>query len=105
MNIGTLKLFISKFKTRLDYLFRLRDLWKEAKQQTQRCGYCGIGMLFEYSVSDKLWNRLPPKWQNNALCIDCFLRENPIATISDLRNIFRMESWVEKQTWLDSQRN
>lgn len=43
-------------------------------------------MRFEFSIKDKIWNKLPKKWRNKELCIECFLeeleKENPNQTIN-----------------------
>lgn len=30
-------------------------------------------MRFEFSIKDKIWCKLPEKWQDKTLCIECFL--------------------------------
>lgn len=30
-------------------------------------------MRFEYSINDEIWNKIPKKWTNHVLCMECFL--------------------------------
>lgn len=41
----------------------------------QYCKKCGRDIRFEFSIKDEIWNKLPKKWQNRVLCIECFLDE------------------------------
>jgi len=45
------------------------------KTENQTCKKCGRRQRFEYSVSDTFWARLPEKWHDKCLCIECFLEE------------------------------
>lgn len=41
----------------------------------QICKKCFKEMRFGYTIIDEIWNKLPEKWHNKVLCIDCFLEE------------------------------
>lgn len=45
----------------------------------QTCKRCFRKTRFEFSVKDEIWNKLPEKWQDHALCIECFLEELEMA--------------------------
>lgn len=32
-------------------------------------------MRFEFSIKKDIWNKLPDRWHNHVLCIECFLEE------------------------------
>jgi hypothetical protein len=41
----------------------------------QSCKKCQKEMRFEFSIRDEIWNKLPTKWRDQVLCIECFLEE------------------------------
>jgi hypothetical protein len=41
----------------------------------QTCAKCLKEMRFEFSIKDEIWNKLPVKWRNHCLCIECFSEE------------------------------
>jgi hypothetical protein len=43
------------------------------KQQT--CKKCRAKMRFEFSIKDEIWTKLPAKWIDQILCMECFLVE------------------------------
>jgi len=45
------------------------------KLMSQTCEKCFKEMRFEFSVDNYIWNKLPTKWNNKVLCIECFLEE------------------------------
>jgi len=47
----------------------------EIPKGQQTCKRCGRSQYFEFTVKDEIWNMLPEKWRNKALCVDCFTEE------------------------------
>lgn len=45
------------------------------ENQWQSCKKCNKDMRFEFSIRDEIWEKLPTKWQDHVLCIECFLEE------------------------------
>jgi hypothetical protein len=45
------------------------------ENQWQYCKKCGRDQRFEFSIKKEIWEKLPIKWQNHVLCIECFLEE------------------------------
>jgi len=41
----------------------------------QTCKRCFRETRFEFSIKDDIWSKLPERWQNRVLCIECFLEE------------------------------
>jgi len=41
----------------------------------QICRKCFKEMRFGYTIKDEIWNKIPNKWVNSILCIECFLEE------------------------------
>ena len=41
----------------------------------QTCKKCLKKMRFEFHIKDETWNKLPEKWRDRVLCIECFLEE------------------------------
>lgn len=39
------------------------------------CKKCGCNSRIAFSVRDDIWAKLPDKWQNHVLCLNCFLEE------------------------------
>lgn len=39
------------------------------------CKKCGCDIRVSFSVRDDIWAKLPEKWQNHVLCLNCFLKE------------------------------
>lgn len=39
----------------------------------QTCKKCFKKMRFEFNIQDGIWDKIPKKWRNHALCIECFL--------------------------------
>ena len=39
----------------------------------QSCKYCGRDQQIIWAVEDDLWESLPKKWHNKALCLECFV--------------------------------
>ena len=52
--------------------------------QQQTCKKCGRAQRFEYSLDDSIWQRLPKKWHNKCLCIECFIEEMDSMFIHDV---------------------
>jgi hypothetical protein len=45
------------------------------ENQWQYCKKCGRDQRFEFSIREEIWSKLPEKWINHVLCIECFLEE------------------------------
>jgi len=41
----------------------------------QTCKNCLKEIRFEFSIQNKIWDKLPKDLQNKELCIECFLEE------------------------------
>lgn len=41
----------------------------------QSCKKCQKEMRFEFNIKDVIWDKLPTKWRDHVLCIECFLEE------------------------------
>lgn len=39
----------------------------------QTCKSCSKEIRFEFSIKNGIWHKIPKKWQNKTLCIECFL--------------------------------
>ena len=72
------RLFLWKFKNRLAHAFRLIELLRLTNIQKQSCKKCGCTSYYDFQVPDIYWNKLPKKWINSALCINCFIEQLPI---------------------------
>lgn len=70
--VGIIKLFIWKFTNRLKHLLRLKEIWQHSTAQKMSCKKCGCHIYYDFNTSDSNWNKLPNKWINSALCINCF---------------------------------
>lgn len=57
-----LKIFSKRFFTNL----RLRN--------KQSCKYCGRNQNIIWNVSNEIWTKLPPKYHNKCLCLECFMK-------------------------------
>ena len=64
---------------KLPVKFRLLDYLRlkvEAKKSNKRtCKKCFKEIRFSFSIKDEIWNKLPKKWRDSILCIECFLGE------------------------------
>jgi hypothetical protein len=61
-----IRVFVKKYiLTKL----RLRD--------KQSCRHCGRDQSVVWSCEDVLWLRLPKRWHNTALCLECFVALHP----------------------------
>ena len=43
----------------------------------QSCKKCGRNQCIVWAVSNEIWNMLPDKWRNKALCLECFINLYP----------------------------
>lgn len=63
--------------------FRVK--WKcflrQYKLMNQYCKRCGKDMHYDFSVSDNDWSRIPVKYQNHVLCLECFMEVYPEADV------------------------
>lgn len=41
----------------------------------QCCKKCGKDLRFEFSIKNEIWSKLPEKWRDQILCMECFLEE------------------------------
>jgi len=57
------------FLKRIFVYLHLRD--------TQSCKHCGRDQHIIWSVEDKFWNKMPVKYCNKCLCIECFVELYP----------------------------
>jgi len=46
-------------------------------RKVQSCKRCGRDQHVMWSVEDKVWNKLPVKYHNKMLCIECFIELYP----------------------------
>jgi len=56
-------------------LFRIllkNILTKLRLRDKQSCKYCGRDQHVVWKCKDEIWNKLPKKWHNKALCLECF---------------------------------
>ena len=93
----SLRLFLRKLKNRLRFALDIKDIIKQTKLQKQSCQRCGVETWIDFSVTDEEWKRfVPEKWQNTALCINCFLYYAPMNfKISEFELLHRV--FVEKK--------
>jgi len=83
------------------YFFRLLDILRIylkyiftrlCLRNTQSCKYCGRDQNIIFSVKDEIWYKLPKKYHNKCLCLECFaklIKEN-IVEITDFE-IFKLK--------------
>lgn len=43
--------------------------------KNQTCKKCFKEISIAFNIKDEIWNKLPIKWKNKELCIECFLKE------------------------------
>ena len=69
--------YLTKNNIRLliEELVTLENKLNYTQLMNQTCKKCFKEMRFEFSVEDKLWNKLSEEWKDNFLCIECFLEE------------------------------
>ena len=46
-------------------------------RDAQSCKRCGRDYHIIWSIEDKVWNKLPVKYHNKMLCIECFIELYP----------------------------
>jgi len=63
--LDIIRVFLKRVFTRL----HLRD--------TPSCNHCGRDQHVVWSIEDKAWNKLPVKYHNKSLCIECFIELYP----------------------------
>lgn len=65
------------------YFFRAFDILrvfskhivtKLCLRNAQSCKYCGRDQNIVFTVRDELWYKLPKKYHNKALCLECFIK-------------------------------
>ena len=68
------------------YLFRWQDmkrmyikkLFTKLKfRDRQSCKHCGRDQKLVWSIKNEVWNKLPKKYINSVLCIECFIEVHP----------------------------
>jgi len=68
------------------YFFRPLDLIRVAMKKlftkfclrdTQSCKHCGRDQSIAWTVEDEYWERVPGKYRDKALCLECFCRMAP----------------------------
>jgi hypothetical protein len=74
--LDLIRIFLKYIFTRL----RLRN--------HQSCKCCGRDQWVCWTVKDEIWNKLPKKYQNTALCLECFCRLVPSVRKKDFINIY-----------------
>jgi len=80
MKIGYLDLKFDKYFFRpLDIIrvFLKRVFLYLHLRKGQSCKRCGRDQHVMYSVENKVWNKLPIKYHNKMLCIECFIELYP----------------------------
>jgi len=74
------------------YLFRPQDhvriilkrlLLVLGWRDKQSCKYCGRDQKIVWSVKNEMWDKLPEKYKNKALCIECFVELHPNMLAND----------------------
>lgn len=74
------------------YLFRWQDikrvyikkiLTKLNLRDKHSCKHCGRDQKLVWSVKNEIWNKLPKKYRNSALCIECFIEIHPYRITTD----------------------
>ena len=51
-----------------------KNFLKKFKLMNQYCKSCGNDMGYDYKVSDEDWEKLPLKYHNKVLCLNCFCK-------------------------------
>ena len=68
------------------YFFRPLDLirvvlkrlfTKLCLRDAQSCKHCGRNQSIAWTVEDEYWERVPGKYRDKALCLECFCRMAP----------------------------
>ena len=55
---------------------KIKCFIRKYKLMNQFCKKCGKPMtVYDYSVSDDVWEKMPLEYQNHVLCLDCFISE------------------------------
>jgi hypothetical protein len=57
----------------------------------QSCKHCGRDQSIIWTVKSSIWDLVPEKYQNTALCLECFHKFVPDATLEDFTCIFGEE--------------
>lgn len=70
----------------LKYMFTRLCLRNE-----QSCRYCGRDQNIVFTVKDDLWYKLPKKYHNKSLCLECFVK------LIDKRFMIRLEDFERLQ--------
>jgi hypothetical protein len=54
----------------------------------QSCKCCGRDQSIVWTVKNSIWDLVPKRYQNTALCLECFCKMVPDATLEDFTCIF-----------------